>query len=122
MRLTLNVTTICQILAWVVALLTATADAIPLRWRATAAAVVAGASLVLHQLAGRRNPDSSTAEQAYLPDVASLVAAAEAAYEAYRAHTGGKSLISGSPIPEWGQLPEAIQQAWQAAAGAKAAK
>jgi hypothetical protein len=37
------------------------------------------------------------------------------AYEAYRNHTGGVSLISGKEIPEWDQLPEAIQKAWDAA-------
>lgn len=40
------------------------------------------------------------------------------AYEAYGNHSGGKSLISGQPIPEWAALPTAIQQAWDAAGDA----
>lgn len=44
--------------------------------------------------------------------------AAEVAYEAYRAATGGVSLISGAPIPEWGKLSMGIQRAWGAAADA----
>lgn len=44
--------------------------------------------------------------------------AAEKAYEAYRADTGGVSLVSGQPIPEWSRLPAAIQKAWGAAADA----
>jgi hypothetical protein len=39
---------------------------------------------------------------------------ARAAYEGYRAHTGGKSLATGAPIPEWLDLPDAIQDAWVA--------
>jgi len=39
-------------------------------------------------------------------------------YEAYRAHTGGISLVSKLPIPEWEKLSPAIQNAWDAAAGA----
>jgi len=40
------------------------------------------------------------------------------AYEAYRNHTGGKSLATGHPITEWDELPEEIRDAWNAAAGA----
>lgn len=36
-------------------------------------------------------------------------------YEAYRAHTGGVSLATGAPIPEWDALPQAIKAAWEAA-------
>ena len=36
-------------------------------------------------------------------------------YDAYRDFTGGVSLVSGSPIPEWDQLPKNIQDAWRAA-------
>jgi len=43
---------------------------------------------------------------------------AKIAYEAYRAFTGGKSLASGEPIPEWSGLREDIQKAWEAAAEA----
>ena len=39
-------------------------------------------------------------------------------YEAYRAHTGGVSLASGQPIPEWDQLKAEIQAAWEAAGDA----
>jgi hypothetical protein len=40
------------------------------------------------------------------------------AYCAYRAHTGGKSLATGQNIPEWHELREDIQSAWNAAAAA----
>ena len=40
------------------------------------------------------------------------------AYEAYRDSTGGKSLVSGAPIPYWSKLPALIQNAWGAAANA----
>lgn len=38
----------------------------------------------------------------------------ELAYEAYRAHTGGISLASGQPIPDWNALKPEIQEAWEA--------
>ncbi len=44
----------------------------------------------------------------------------KAAYEAYRKDAGGKSLVSGQPIPEFDVLPEAIQHAWNEAAHAAA--
>lgn len=40
---------------------------------------------------------------------------ARAAYEGYRAHTGGISLATGQSIPEWDHLPDAIRDAWCAA-------
>ena len=40
------------------------------------------------------------------------------AYEAYRNHTGGKSLATGQTIPEWHELREDIQLAWMSAADA----
>ncbi len=43
---------------------------------------------------------------------------AEVAYDAYRAHTGGVSLASGHPIPEWSSLRPDIQEAWVASARA----
>jgi hypothetical protein len=46
---------------------------------------------------------------------------AEIAYEAYRANSGGKSLVSGQPIPAFAELPEPIRAAWTAAADAVAA-
>ena len=45
----------------------------------------------------------------------------QAAYEAYRVASAGKSLASGQSLPDWdGQAPEA-QAAWSAAAAAVAA-
>lgn len=44
--------------------------------------------------------------------------AAQIAYEAYRNHTGGISLASGQPIPEWPDLKPEIQAAWAASASA----
>lgn len=35
-------------------------------------------------------------------------------YDAYRAHTGGKSLATGQPIPDWDHLSPEIQAAWEA--------
>ena len=43
---------------------------------------------------------------------------AKIAYEAYRNHTGGISLVSKLPIPEWEKLNTNIQEAWIAAANA----
>ena len=40
------------------------------------------------------------------------------AYDAYRADTGGKSLVSGAAIPEWEELDVRIRLAWVAAARA----
>ncbi len=45
-----------------------------------------------------------------------------AAYEAYRAYSGGLSLATGQPIPDWDELPIVIQAAWQASAEAVAAQ
>jgi hypothetical protein len=39
---------------------------------------------------------------------------AKTAYEAYRAHTGGKSLATGQEIPAWENLAPVIQDAWKA--------
>lgn len=39
-------------------------------------------------------------------------------YEAYRNHTGGKSLATGANIPEWDSISPAIQAAWEVAAKA----
>lgn len=50
-----------------------------------------------------------------------LMDRARVAYEAYRAHSGGVSLISGLPIPQWEYLHSGIQEAWVAAASAVAA-
>jgi hypothetical protein len=39
-------------------------------------------------------------------------------YEAYCAHTKGKSLITGSKLPEWDALMPHIREAWDAAGAA----
>jgi hypothetical protein len=44
--------------------------------------------------------------------------AGEIAYEAYRSHTGGKSLATGQDIPVYGKLSKPIQDAWARAASA----
>jgi hypothetical protein len=40
------------------------------------------------------------------------------AYEAYCEAAGGRSLVSGDPLPAWADLPGPIQDAWDAAAAA----
>lgn len=40
---------------------------------------------------------------------------AQVGYEAYSAHTGGKSLVSGQDLPAYAELTPGIQEAWQAA-------
>lgn len=44
------------------------------------------------------------------------------AYEAYCAKTGWKSLVSGAVLPQWGAMPPAIAEAWEAAADAVVAR
>lgn len=44
------------------------------------------------------------------------IAWGEIAYECYREHSGGKSLVSGAAIPEWNKLSPDIQAAWKASA------
>ena len=46
----------------------------------------------------------------------------EIAYNAYRKASGGKSLVSGAPIPLWRYLPDDIRAAWNAAGEAVAAR
>jgi hypothetical protein len=46
------------------------------------------------------------------------VIAAQAAYEAYCAEAGGKSLVSGAALPSWHLVGTAVQYAWVAAARA----
>jgi hypothetical protein len=49
-----------------------------------------------------------------------MIALGKVAYDAYFKQCGGKSLISGAPLPAWeAQSPE-IQGAWKAAAEAVA--
>ena len=38
------------------------------------------------------------------------------AYEGYTGHTGGKSLVSGEPLPLWDDVTLEIKQAWEVAA------
>lgn len=40
------------------------------------------------------------------------------AYEAYSAHTDGRSLVSGDELPAWDEVGEDVQQAWVTAAWA----
>ena len=42
----------------------------------------------------------------------------EIAYESYRDASGGKSLVSGAPIPAWTDMSPEIQSAWEASAQA----
>jgi len=42
----------------------------------------------------------------------------QVAYEAYSAHTGGRSLASGDDLPVWGDLQDVYRTAWIAAARA----
>lgn len=46
-----------------------------------------------------------------MPDIETI---AREAYEAYGHSTGGKN-FQGDPMPEWGDLPDAIRAAWRAA-------
>lgn len=43
-------------------------------------------------------------------------------YEAYRADSQGRSLVTGQPIPTFEKLQPAIQHAWEVAAEAVAAE
>jgi hypothetical protein len=45
----------------------------------------------------------------------------QAAYEAYRRASAGKSLVGGQSLPEWDDLAPETQAAWSAAAAAVAA-
>jgi hypothetical protein len=49
---------------------------------------------------------------------ASADAIAQAAYDAYCADAGGKSLISGQPLPKWEALTLPVQHAWVVASEA----
>ena len=42
----------------------------------------------------------------------------QVAYEAYCAHTGWRSLVSGAELPQWSALTDPIRLAWEAAAAA----
>lgn len=81
-----------------------------------------------HVMPGRTGKDRYDAintqqvEKALLVEPHAKELLAQLAYSAYRAHTGGVSLASGQPIPEWGQMPLAIQDAWRASMNAVAAQ
>jgi hypothetical protein len=38
------------------------------------------------------------------------------AYAAYFTYAEGKSLVSGAPLPQWGDLGQDVRAAWRAAA------
>ena len=38
------------------------------------------------------------------------------AYDTYKSNAGGKSLVTGDPLPDYDALPERVQFAWEAAA------
>jgi hypothetical protein len=42
----------------------------------------------------------------------------QVAYEAYVESTGGRSAVTGQPLPAWGDQQAPILQAWRAAAQA----
>jgi len=73
---------------------------------------------VLSLVAQYSNPDGTPANQAWLAGVKDFVGMAEKLYESYRAHTGGVSVVTQQPIPNWAALPQPIQDAWRAAAAA----
>ena len=47
-----------------------------------------------------------------------MVSNGQIAYEAYCNKAGWKSLATGAPLPQWSALPDAIRDAWEAAAEA----
>lgn len=47
-----------------------------------------------------------------------LVCPGQIAYEAYFQFSNGKSLVSGAPLPTWGEQAEKIRVAWNVAAQA----
>jgi len=106
----------------VVAILTAlppsVLDAIPPDWKPFVAAAISIAVWAKGQKNLGINPNGTPAALPYAPSTPELLGAAQAAYEAYRAQSGGKSLATGAPIPDWSKLSEAIQQGWQVAASA----
>lgn len=40
------------------------------------------------------------------------------AYDAYREHTGGVSIVTGELLPAWSDLPDEVKAAWEEAAQA----
>lgn len=120
MKLTLNLSTFLQLATWCAAILSQalSANIIPEDYKHAALVAAGLLSTILHFAAGQRNPDGSPVALPYSEVTGELMSAAEAAYEAYRAQAGGKSLVSGAALPGWPALMPAIQQGWIAAAGA----
>jgi hypothetical protein len=56
----------------------------------------------------------------FLNSASEVPSAGQVAYEGYRKHSDGKSLVSGQEIPEWNKLPAEIQAAWNSAGEASA--
>lgn len=89
---------------------------LPPDWKPWILAAIAFAAAAKAHANLWRNPDGTPASLPYIAE--GIESAAEAAYEAYRAQAGGRSLATGAPIPAWSGLMPSIQQAWKAAAGA----
>jgi len=51
-------------------------------------------------------------------DGQNAMASAKLGYEAYSEYTGGRSAVTGDPLPQWHDLTPAIRNAWFAAASA----
>ncbi len=120
MRLPLDFTTLLQAMTWLAALIPQLLNdgMVPDEYKRFAIGLGALLSVFLHVYAGKRNPNGTPAALPYLPDGQELLSAAEAAYEAYRAQAGGRSLATGAVIPPWAGLMPTIREAWTAAAGA----
>lgn len=56
--------------------------------------------------------DAIVTDHQWGPDPGSEMNLAREAYEAYANHTGWKSLATGSPLPQWADLSDAIRSAW----------
>ncbi len=93
---------------------------VPERYLGHVMLAVAFIPKVLAILAQYSNPNGTPAAMPYGPGVPAD--SAEAAYEAYRARAGGRSLATGQRIPPWEELAPQMQEAWKVAAGAAKAK
>lgn len=113
MKLTLNRSTIMQAAVWAAAAvgLVLNHGLVPERYKSIVILIGMVATLVLHGLAGRRNPDGSPAAMPYAPDGPQILNAAMAAYEAYRAKID-------IPLSDFSQQPEHVVAAFTAAAAA----
>lgn len=49
-----------------------------------------------------------------------MTTAGQIAYDAYKGSTGGRSAVSGDPLPEWSDQRPEIRAAWEAAGSAVA--